>query len=96
MVTCSSLTGEGVAPIWDMILEHRATLKANGHFQDRRRRQSLDWMRELISIGLEDQFRADPRISARLPAMVAEVRRGHISSFSAARELLALFHHKES
>lgn len=95
VVTCSSVTGEGVAPIWELVLEHRAMLKANGHFQDRRRRQALDWMRELISLGLEDLFKTDPRVSARLPGTVEEVRRGHISSFSAARDLLALFHHKE-
>ncbi|MGC4048961.1 MAG: hypothetical protein QM757_05490 [Paludibaculum sp.] len=52
----------------------------------------------MISLGLEAQFQADAQVSARLPLMTEEVRRGHISSFSAARELLALFHpaHKGS
>jgi len=92
VLTCSSLTGEGVTDVWEMILEHRATLKANGAFHERRRRQSLDWMRELIQVGLEDLFQQDPRVSARLSRVVEEVRRGHVSSFTAARDLLALFH----
>jgi len=93
--TCSSLTGEGVVEVWETVLEQRAHLKANGHFGDRRRRQALDWMRELISLGLEDQFKQDPRVRTRLPLVIEDVRRGHISSFSAARELLALFRHQE-
>lgn len=92
VMTCSSVTGEGVAEVWETVLEHRAQMKANGHFHERRRRQAMDWMKELISMGLEAQFLHDPQVSARLPRMTEEVRRGHISSFSAARELLALFH----
>jgi LAO/AO transport system kinase len=92
VLTCSSITGEGVAEIWEMVLEQRAHLKSNGHFQERRRRQALDWMKELIGLGLEDLFRNDLQVGVKLPRMVEEVKRGHISPFSAARELLALFH----
>jgi LAO/AO transport system kinase len=95
VLTCSSTTGEGVVPVWEMVLEHRALLKSNGGFLNRRRRQALDWMRELIHLGLEDQFREDARVAARLPRAIEDVRRGHMSSFSAARELLALFRQKE-
>lgn len=91
VLTCSSLTGEGVADVWEQVLSHRAQLKANGHFLERRRRQALEWMQELIRMGLEDLFHTDPRVRQRLAPMSEEVRRGHISSFTAARELLALF-----
>lgn len=95
VLTCSSLHGDGVPEVWELVLEHRTQMKANGHFQERRRAQALDWMRELISLGLEDLFRDDPRVKERLPRVVEEVRRGHLASFSAARELLSLFHRKE-
>jgi LAO/AO transport system kinase len=95
VLTCSSLTGEGVADVWELILEQRATLKANGRFVERRRRQALDWMHELIRMGLDDIFHSDSRVSTRLARMREEVRRGHLSSFSAARELLALFKNKD-
>jgi hypothetical protein len=52
-------------------------------------------MHELIRMGLDDIFNSDSRVSTRLPRMREEVRRGHLSSFSAARELLALFKNKE-
>lgn len=95
VLTCSSIHGTGIPPVWTMVEEHRAALKENGWFWERRRHQALDWMRELIHIGLEDLFRGDPEVGRRMPAVVEDVRRGRMSSFSAARELLALFHRKE-
>ena len=95
VLTCSALRGEGIAEVWTMICEHRNLLQSNGWFQERRRGQALDWMYELIRLGLEDLFRADKEVSRRMPAVVEDVRRGRMSSFSAARELLALFHRKE-
>jgi LAO/AO transport system kinase len=95
VLTCSSLHNEGIAEIWSMVEEHRELLKQNGWFKERRRHQALDWMKELIRLGLEDLFRGDPEVGGRMPAVVEEVRRGRMSSFNAARELLALFHRKE-
>jgi len=95
VLTCSALTGEHVADIWELVLEHRALMKANGYFQERRREQALEWMNELIRDGLAELFERDPRVAARLPRLREEVRRGHISSFSAARQLLSLFQSKE-
>jgi len=95
VLTCSSLHNEGIAEVWSMVSEHRELLTHNGWFHERRRGQALDWMKELIRLGLEDLFRADPEIGRRMPAVVEDVRRGRMSSFSAARELLALFHRQE-
>jgi LAO/AO transport system kinase len=95
VLACSALTGEHIADIWELVLEHRALTKANGYFQERRREQALEWMNELIRDGLAELFERDPRVAARLPRLREEVRRGHISSFSAARQLLSLFQSKE-
>lgn len=91
VVTCSSLNGEGIAAVWEMVLEHRAHLEASGWFERRRSRQAFDWMRELISLGLEEMFRDDPRVAAQMPQLEDSVRRGTVSPFVAARELLTLF-----
>lgn len=96
VMTCSSINGgTGIAEVWHMVLEQRAHLEANGWFDKRRSRQALDWMHELVSLGLEEMFRADPRVAGRLPSLNEAVRRGVVSSFVAARELLTLFHSKE-
>ncbi len=95
VLTCSAMHNEGVVEVWSMVEEQRELLGQNGWFQERRRLQALDWMKELIRLGLEDLFRGDPEIGRRMPAVEEDVRRGRMSSFSAARELLALFHRKE-
>lgn len=91
VLTCSALTGENVRALWELALEHRALTKASGYFLDRRRQQALEWMQELVHDGLQEMFERDPRVAARLPRLREEVRRGHISSFAAARQLLNLF-----
>ncbi len=92
---CSALTGEGIPEIWDIVLAHRAHLEANGWFERHRREQALAWMRELIEIGLENEFYRDPAVRSRLPVLEQAVRDSRTTSYSAARELLALFHRKE-
>jgi len=92
VLTCSSLHGQGIAEIWEMVLDHRRQLEANGHFARRRSRQALQWMHELISLGLEDAFRQDHSVSTRLPSLQAAVDRGQVTPFAASRELLELFH----
>lgn len=95
VLACSALSGEGIAALWELVLEHRALTKANGFFLERRRQQALEWMQELVRDGLMEMFERDPRVASRLPGLREEVRRGHISSFSAARQLLGLFQSKE-
>jgi LAO/AO transport system kinase len=92
---CSALTGDGIPEIWTNVLAHRAHLQANGWFDRHRREQALAWMRELIALGLESDFYAHPAVRARLPALEQAVRDSRTTSYSAARELLALFHRKE-
>jgi LAO/AO transport system kinase len=95
VVTCSALTGEGVAAVWEIVLEHRRQMEDSGHFAARRSRQALEWMRELVALGLEDAFRHNAAIAARLPELQEAVRQGRATPFAASRELLALFRAKE-
>ena len=95
VLTCSSLTREGLGAVWETVLEHQDAIRANGFFTERRRRQALQWMQETILQGLEDDFRHDSRVKAALPALEIDVRAGRISSFRAARTLLDLFHRKD-
>jgi len=91
VVTCSALTREGVADIWSAILEHRALLESNGWFTRLREEQALEWMREALLYGLEQEFRRDDAIADRLAAMRAEVRSSRLSPFRAAADLLTAF-----
>ena len=63
VLTCSStVTGEGIAEIWQMVLEHRAHAGTERHFwRNGAAGRRSQWMNELITLGLEELFRRDPR-----------------------------------
>ncbi len=92
VLTCSSVGGEGIAEVWQMVLEHRELLEGNGWLAKLRNRQSLQWMNELTMLGLEEMFHGNPAVSERLPHLRDEVHAGRMTPFAASRELLALFH----
>ena len=89
VMTCSAHTRDGIAAIWQAILDHRAALTANGWLGRRREEQAIEWMREALLYGLEHELRRDPAIGARLAAMQADVRGGKLSPFRAAHDLLS-------
>lgn len=91
VLTCSALHNRRIADVWQMVLDHHDLLSRNGFLERRRRHQALEWMHELVMLGLTAAFRADPTVAARWPALEDEVRRGAATPFAASRELLALF-----
>ena len=48
-------------------------------------------MNELTVLGLEELFRRNRAVAARLPVLRDEVHAGRVTPFAASRELLALF-----
>ncbi len=91
VVTCSALTGDGIAALWDVVLDHRAHLDVDGHLVKRRQQQALAWMRELVATGLDAALRADPAVAAAIPTLEAAVSEGRTTAAAAAREVLGLF-----
>lgn len=91
VLTCSSLANTGIADVWQMVLEHRALLEGNGFLAKLRDLQAQQWMDELMMLGLEELFRGNRAVAARLPHLRQEVRHGRITPLAASRELLALF-----
>ena len=91
VVCCSAIHGTGIAEIWQMVLEHEAQLEGSGGLAERRRQGDLQWMRELISTGLDEIFRSAPSVAEQLPKLEREVRSGHTSPLAASRKLLDLF-----
>ena len=90
--SCSARTGEGIAEVWQSVLDHGLLMRERELLQARRREQSLAWMRELITIGLEEEFRRDERVGRQMPRWEQEVREGTATPFAAARALLRDFH----
>lgn len=91
VVTCSALTRDGIAPLWDVVLEHDRHMKENGSFEKSRRSQVKSWMYETIAYGLQESFRANAAVRRSLPDFERDVVEGRVSSFRAAQRLLDLY-----
>jgi LAO/AO transport system kinase len=91
VLTCSSTGGDGIAEVWQMVLDHRELLEEDGHLAALRNRQALLWMNELTMLGLEELFHRNRAVAERLPLLREEVHGGRMTPFAASRELLALF-----
>ncbi len=90
VVTCSGLTGDGVADVWAEVLGHRARLGADG-LADKRSHQQLDFAWRLVRDELEQRLRRSEAVR-RVGAEVSEqVLRGELPAVSAADRLLAAY-----
>ena len=90
VVICSALTRDGIAEIWNIILDHRRHVIDRGLFEQRRQEQARQWMHEMIEQELQSRFSNDPAVKSALAAYERKVTEGKISSFRAARVLLDL------
>jgi len=85
----SAITGEGIAEIWALVEEHRATLSASGALAERRRHQRIKWMWGLIEETLIRDFRVRGKSSGQVAATEQQLLDGELTPRRAARELMA-------
>src|SRR5246127_964075 len=82
--TYSGLTGNGIAELWQKILDHRTAMSASGDFAARRRDQQVKWMWSMLEQRMLARLRADSSIRAKGGKMEAEVADGRIAPALAA------------
>lgn len=91
VLTSSSLTGTGLAEVWQAILDHRAHLEADGQLEARRARQQRDWLWALVQGDLEDALRRSPAVNAIRANLESRVESGDLSALEASQAILAAF-----
>ncbi len=90
VLTASALTGDGIAEVWQTVLDHRHRLEESGELARKRSRQALDWMCALLEEGIRRQFFDHPRVRRELDGYCRKVEKGMLAPMTAARELLFL------
>lgn len=88
VLTCSSLTKEGIKEIWGTINEFMKITRENGWFHQHRKEQSLYWMYETITQQLRDSFYKSEEMNEMIREFERKVMLDEMSSFEAARKLL--------
>lgn len=88
VMTCSAITHDGIAAVWEMISEYLELAKGNTYFQERRQEQNQHWLLETINEQLKTNFFNHPEIKNLLEEHKKAVRDNEISPFAAAAVLL--------
>lgn len=91
VLTCSALTGNGIAEIWNGIDQFRVVMNASGWLQRKRREQALAWMHDAIRDSLQDHFFAHAQVAAMREDLEREVAEGSTPPLLAAQRLLETF-----
>jgi LAO/AO transport system kinase len=88
VVTCSAQEGTGLPELWDKVEEHRRMLTESGALDRLRQRQKVQWMWRIVEERLWADFRADPKVKAKVADLEAAVREGRLPATLAAAKLL--------
>ncbi|WP_419956198.1 methylmalonyl Co-A mutase-associated GTPase MeaB [Neobacillus niacini] len=89
--TCSSLTGEGIREVWDVIKDFEEKGKSSGVFAERRKGQQRDWIYSLITDQLHYSFFHHPEVKLKLPQLENEVMAGEKTAATAVDILFQTF-----
>jgi LAO/AO transport system kinase len=87
VVTCSAITGDGIAALWEQIETHRAKLTASGEHAARRREQQVRWMWTMLDDRLTARLRTDAALKTRLRTLEKSVADGTLSPSLAVEEI---------
>lgn len=87
---CSALKREGIAEVWQMIKDYKATTKANQYFENNRNNQNKFWLLQTIEDQLKSNFYNTPKIKDELNKQIQLVEAGKTTPFAAAEYLLNL------
>lgn len=91
VLTASSLEGEGMEDIREMLEGYREQMETSGVFADNRSRQAVKWMHETIRHLLGEAFARSEKVSETLPGLENEVRLGNLPPTVAASRLIGLY-----
>jgi len=91
VLTCSALTGEGIANIWEMMQEFQQLAVNSGQFDARRREQARAWLRATVEETLYARFYQHPAVRKMLSTLDEAVSHRQIPIAIAAQQLLAVF-----
>ncbi len=91
VLTCSSIIEKGTKKVWETVLKHKNKMQETGEFEQKRKKQAVDWMWNIINEELKTRFWGNNDIAAKIPKLVKNVTKEEISPSRAAKELLSIY-----
>lgn len=90
-VTCSAMTGDGLAEIWKLLSDYQEVVKGNGWFLENRKAQLGTWFASQLEQSVHRFFFESTEIKAELVESKAAVLAGKLTPAQAANSLIDLF-----
>jgi LAO/AO transport system kinase len=87
----SALNNEGIKEIWDTIADFCRITGTNGIFEDRRKKQVLDWVYSMIEESIKEKFYHNTEVQKIKPEIENMLINGGITPINAVQKLLSLF-----
>jgi LAO/AO transport system kinase len=88
--TYSALTGDGIAKLWQKVLDHRTAMTASGDFAARRRDQQVKWMWSMLEQRMMARLRADASTRTKVKKIESDVAEGRLTPAVAAEQIMEL------
>lgn len=90
-MTCSALNNQGIEEIWELIWKFKAQTEQNGVFAERRQKQMLTWLHDLLTEYALNVFYNNSKVKEFLPEIEKAVLKGELPSTFAAGKLIEIF-----
>ena len=94
VMTCSSITKDGIETVWQTISNYLELTNSNFYFEAKRQEQNQYWMMETIEEQLKNDFYNDSTIKKLLLENKKAVQNNELSPFAAATILLEHYFRK--
>lgn len=91
VTTCSSLQQTNIEGVWEMVNIYVSQTKANGFFEEKRRRQAIDIMHAFIDDEIRRLLFDKESVNQLLPILEGKVRNNEMSAYQAAKKVLQSF-----
>lgn len=87
----SALHNEGIAEVWEMLLSFKQKMLETGEFDDKRKKQAVDWMWSMLMDHLKDMLLTNVDVKSLFPQVLEGVKTGVTTPDSAVHRLLEAF-----
>ncbi|MEQ8823588.1 MAG: methylmalonyl Co-A mutase-associated GTPase MeaB [Filomicrobium sp.] len=90
VITISGIGNLGLDDLWGKVTQHRDLMQASGEFDQRRQRQAVEWMRDMLEERLMAALKSNPDVASELPQIEADVRAGQLLPTLAVERIIGL------
>ena len=89
-LSCSALTGDGLAAIWETICDYKRLLKDAGEWQEKRKSQQVEWMWAIIKERILSKIETNEKVQSLVPQLELQVAESKLTPALAALEILTV------